>query len=137
MIKLLIVLYKMIILLLAAFYLVACSMPVQQDNVSLGDALEMINESEKLESSQAGNDEKMRECLESMDFLMNEEPHKYKEFTEKYHEIAEAYRFLNDNNDIMSPDAKEMYKMNLSMKSDMLCAKIKFSSFQLLKEKMK
>ena len=125
------------VLFLAPFYLAACTMPAQQDNLSLDDAVVMINESEKVKSTQAANEQKGGGCLEALDFLLNEDPHKYKEFTEKYHEIAEAYRFLNDNNDIMSPDAKEMYKMSLSMKSDVLCAKMKFLSFQLLKEKMK
>lgn len=127
----------MMVLFLAPFYLAACTMPAQQDNLSLDDAVVMINESEKVKSTQAANEQKGGGCLEALDFLLNEDPHKYKEFTEKYHEIAEAYRFLNDNNDIMSPDAKEMYKMSLSMKSDVLCAKMKFLSFQLLKEKMK
>ena len=137
MIKLYIVLYKMMILSLSLSYLVACTMPVQQDNISLDDAVVMINESEKVKSSQAVSEQKGGGCLEALNFLMNEDPYKYKEFTEKYHEIADAYRFLNENNDIMSPEAKEMYKMSLSLKSDVLCAKMKFLSFQLLKEKMK
>lgn len=129
---------RFFVILLASFTLSACIVQEPKD-ISLDDAATMINDNDTQNSSVVKSKFGVTTgagCLEALSFLMKEEPTKYNDLAAAYHDIAEGYRFLDENSSIMEPDAREMYSMSLSMRNDVLCSKLKFAGFQLLKDKM-
>ena len=74
-------------------------------------------------------------CIEALVFLSEEEPNKYIDYINDYHKIAEGYRFLDQNRQFMHKDAIELFVRGLNVKKDVLCSRVKFESFQYLKNK--
>ncbi|MCV5446846.1 hypothetical protein OFN46_35315, partial [Escherichia coli] len=60
---------------------------------------------------------------------------KYSDYINDYHKIAEGYRFLDDNRTFMNKDSIELLVRGLNVKKDVLCSRVKFESFQHLKNK--
>lgn len=130
---------KIFSILLASLALSSCIAQEPKD-ISLDDAAIMINDKDVqndgvVQSQLVGVITGAR-CLEALSFLMKEDPKEYDELAGAYHNIAEGYRFLNENSAGMDQDAREMYSMSLSMRKDLLCSKLRFAGFQLIKEKM-
>lgn len=71
----------------------------------------------------------------SLGFLSEEDPEKYSDYINDYHKIAEGYRFLDDNRTFMNKDSIELLVRGLNVKKDVLCSRVKFESFQHLKNK--
>lgn len=76
-------------------------------------------------------------CIDHFNFIRSTRTETYKNYASKYAKIGEGYRFLNVNKNIMGEEAKEVYTMQLDLKLDTLCAKAHFTSFQIVKEKMR
>lgn len=126
-------------ILLASLVLSSCIAQEPKD-ISLDDAAIMINnndvQNDGVVQSQLADVITGARCLEALSFLIKEDPKEYNELADAYHNIAEGYRFLNENSAGMDQDAREMYLMSLSMRRDLLCSKLRFAGFQLIKEKM-
>ncbi len=74
-------------------------------------------------------------CIEALVFLSEEDPEKYSDYINDYHKIAEGYRFLDENRKFMNKDSIELLVRGLNVKKDVLCSRVKFESFQYLKNK--
>ncbi|KAE9666526.1 hypothetical protein [Escherichia coli] len=74
-------------------------------------------------------------CIDALVFLSEESPETYSDYINDYHKIAEGYRFLNENRKFMNKDSIELLVRGLNVKKDVLCSRIKFESFQYLKDK--
>ena len=74
-------------------------------------------------------------CIEALVFLSEEDPKKYSDYIDDYHKIAEGYRFLDKNRQFMNKDSIELFVRGLNVKKDVLCSRVKFESFQYLKNK--
>ncbi|SCM54751.1 hypothetical protein [Hafnia alvei] len=124
--------------MLTLFTLSACIVQEPKD-ISLDDAAIMVNDTDVKNDGMVKNQFGVTtgaRCLETLSFLINEDPKKYNGFAGAYHDLAERYRFLNENSAVMDPDAREMYSMSLSMRKDLLCSKLRFAGYQLIKDKM-
>lgn len=74
-------------------------------------------------------------CIEALVFLSEEDQKKYSDYIDDYHKIAEGYRFLDKNRQFMNKDSIELFVRGLNVKKDVLCSRVKFESFQYLKNK--
>ncbi|MGL4724686.1 MAG: hypothetical protein ACRCWW_09325 [Scandinavium sp.] len=77
------------------------------------------------------------QCIDQFNFIKGTNLDTYKNYSTDYSKIGDGYRFLNINQNIMGREAKEVYTMQLDMKLDTLCSKVHYTSFQIVKEKMK
>ena len=76
-------------------------------------------------------------CIDHFNFIRGTNTDSYKTYSADYAKIGEGYRFLNINKNIMGKEAKEVYTMQLDVKLDTLCAKAHYTSYQIVKEKMR
>ncbi|MDF7762083.1 hypothetical protein PU683_21375 [Kosakonia cowanii] len=76
-------------------------------------------------------------CIDKFNFIRGTDTSTYKNYSEDYSKIGEGYKFLNINKNIMGKEAKEIYTMQLDLKLDTLCAKAHYTSYQIVKEKMR
>ncbi|WP_109955024.1 hypothetical protein, partial [Escherichia coli] len=74
-------------------------------------------------------------CIEALVFLSEEDPETYSDYINDYHKIAAGYRFLDENRKFMNKDSIELLVRGLNVKKDVLCSRVKFESFQYLKNK--
>lgn len=75
-------------------------------------------------------------CIDDMTLLKQTHYNEYQTFAAQYSEIMNEYHFLRKNSEIMDNDTKRYLSDMLAIKRDTLCSKIKFSTFQSIKEKM-
>lgn len=75
-------------------------------------------------------------CIDDMALLKQTRYNEYQAFLAQYGEIMNEYHFLRKNSEIMDKDTKTYLNDMLTMKRDTLCSKIKFNTFQSIKEKM-
>jgi len=75
-------------------------------------------------------------CVDNFNFLRSAKSDKYQDYSRDYIKVGSGYTFLNVNKNIMGNDAKEVYTMNLDMKLDTLCTKVKYSSYQFIRGKI-
>ncbi|MCG9529028.1 hypothetical protein MCM45_21090 [Providencia rettgeri] len=75
-------------------------------------------------------------CIDDMALLKQTRYNEYQKFLTQYGEIMNEYHFLRKNSEIMDKDTKTYLNDMLTMKRDTLCSKIKFNTFQSIKEKM-
>ncbi|ENN8379087.1 hypothetical protein ACAX46_004580 [Providencia rettgeri] len=75
-------------------------------------------------------------CIDDMALLKQTRYNEYQTFLTQYGEIMNEYHFLRKNSEIMDKDTKTYLNDMLTMKRDTLCSKIKFNTFQSIKEKM-
>lgn len=76
-------------------------------------------------------------CIDKFNFIRGTDTSTYKNYSDDYSKIGEGYKFLNINKNIMGKEAKEIYTMQLDLKLDTLCAKAHYTSYQIVKEKMR
>ncbi|MDV5354871.1 hypothetical protein HF650_02520 [Kosakonia sp. SMBL-WEM22] len=76
-------------------------------------------------------------CIDKFNFIRGTDTATYKNYSSDYSKIGEGYKFLNINKNIMGKEAKEIYTMQLDLKLDTLCAKAHYTSYQIVKEKMR
>lgn len=76
-------------------------------------------------------------CVDNFNFLRQSGAEKYQTYSKDYVKIGSGYTFLNTNKNIMGSDAKTVYTMQLDMKLEMLCNKVDYAGFQVIKEKIK
>lgn len=76
-------------------------------------------------------------CIDQFNFIRGTNTDTYQNYSADYSKIGEGYRFLNINKNIMGKEAKEIYTMQLDLKLDTLCAKAHYTSYQIVKEKMR
>ncbi|WLI75224.1 hypothetical protein Q5705_11485 [Kosakonia sp. H02] len=76
-------------------------------------------------------------CIDQFNFIRGTNTDTYKNYSADYTKIGDGYRFLNINKNIMGKEAKEIYTMQLDLKLDTLCAKAHYTSYQIVKEKMR
>lgn len=75
-------------------------------------------------------------CIDNFSFLKEAGNSAYGDYTRDYARINSGYVFLNKNRNIMDGTAKEMYAQALNMKLDALCARVKYSGFELVKNRI-
>lgn len=75
-------------------------------------------------------------CIDDMTLLKQTRYNEYQTFAAQYSEIMNEYHFLRKNSEIMDNDTKRYLSDMLAIKRDTLCSKIKFNTFQSIKEKM-
>lgn len=75
-------------------------------------------------------------CVDNFNFLRSAQSKKYSDYSRDYIKVGSGYTFLNVNKNIMGDDAKDVLTMNLDMKLDTLCTKVKFSSYQVIRQKI-
>lgn len=75
-------------------------------------------------------------CIDDMAILKQTRYSEYQVFLKQYSDIMNEYHFLRKNSEIMDSDTKRYLSDMLTMKRDTLCSKIKFNTFQSIKEKM-
>jgi len=73
-------------------------------------------------------------CIDKFNFIRGTDTSTYKNYSDDYSKIGEGYKFLNIN---MGQEAKEIYTMQLDLKLDTLCAKAHYTSYQIVKEKVR
>jgi len=76
-------------------------------------------------------------CIDKFNFIRGTDTSTYKNYSDDYSKIGEGYKFLNINKNIMGKEAKEIYTMQLDLKLDTLCAKAHYTSYKIVKEKMR
>lgn len=76
-------------------------------------------------------------CIDQFNFIRGNNTDAYQRYSSDYAKIGEGYRFLNVNKNIMGKEAKDVYTLQLDVKLDALCAKVHYTSYQIVKEKMK
>lgn len=76
-------------------------------------------------------------CIDQFNFIRSNNNDAYQRYSSDYAKIGEGYRFLNVNKNIMGKEAKDVYTLQLDVKLDTLCAKVHYTSYQIVKEKMK
>ncbi|EIE4690601.1 hypothetical protein J9504_004734 [Escherichia coli] len=74
-------------------------------------------------------------CIEALVFLNEEDYDNYSGYIKEYHKIAEGYRFLDENKQFMNKDSIELFVREINIKNELLCSRIKFESFQYMKNK--
>ena len=75
-------------------------------------------------------------CVDDMTLLKQTRYNEYQVFLKQYSEIMNEYHFLRKNSEIMDKDTRRYLSDTLTMKRDTLCSKIKFNTFQSVKEKL-
>lgn len=76
-------------------------------------------------------------CIDQFTFIRGNKIDTYNNYSADYAKIGDGYRFLNVNQHIMGKEAKEVYTMQLDLKLDTLCSKAHYTSYQIIKEKMR
>lgn len=76
-------------------------------------------------------------CIDQFTFIRGNKIDVYKNYSADYAKIGDGYRFLNVNQHIMGKEAKDVYTMQLDLKLDTLCSKAHYTSYQIVKEKMR
>ncbi|HBP4333260.1 TPA: hypothetical protein L5114_004829 [Escherichia coli] len=74
-------------------------------------------------------------CIEALVFLNEEDYDNYSGYIKEYHKIAEGYRFLDENKQFMNKDSIELFVREINIKNELLCSRVKFESFQYMKNK--
>ncbi|XTZ38009.1 hypothetical protein ACQYRI_19020 [Salmonella enterica] len=77
------------------------------------------------------------ECIDQFNFIRGNKTDTYKLYSADYAKIGDGYRFLTINQNIMGKEAKEVYTMQLDLKLDTLCSKAHYTSYQIIKDKMR
>lgn len=77
------------------------------------------------------------QCVDHFNFLKEQKTQDYATYSSNYSIIGSEYRFLNTNKNIMDEDARNIYQMSLDMKLNTLCAKVQYSGYQLIQNKIK
>ena len=75
-------------------------------------------------------------CVDDMTLLKQTRYNEYQVFLKQYSEIMNEYHFLRKNSEIMDKDTRRYLSDTLTMKRDTLCSKIKFNTFQSVKERL-
>ncbi|HDR2357211.1 TPA: hypothetical protein QCH65_004462 [Enterobacter roggenkampii] len=75
-------------------------------------------------------------CVDNFNFLRQAGDSGYKDFSHQYIKVGNGYKFLNTNKNIMDPNAKEIYAMELDVKLYTLCAKVSYAGFNFIRNKM-
>lgn len=76
-------------------------------------------------------------CVDNFNFLREAGSDSYQVYSKDYVKIGNGYNFLGQNKNIMGNDARQVYNMNLDVKLDTLCNKVKYASFGIIKNKIK
>ncbi|HEO9694316.1 TPA: hypothetical protein QIM62_004843 [Klebsiella aerogenes] len=76
-------------------------------------------------------------CVDDFNLLRLSGSEKYQEYSHDYVRISDGYKYLNQNRNIMGSDARDVYTMGLDLKLDVLCSKVNYEGYQLIKGKIK
>lgn len=120
-------------------YITGCSDRNLRREVLSEDMFSIIYGSDSIKKYEREQTELTRDissgCIEALVFLSEENYSEYKGYIHDYHKIAEGYRFLENNRQFMNKDSIELFVRGLNVKKDILCSRVKFESFQYLKNK--
>lgn len=75
-------------------------------------------------------------CVDNFNFLRQARSNDYPKYSENYIKIGSGYTFLNVNKNIMGKDARDVYAMSLETKLDKLCSRVKYTSYQIVIDKI-
>lgn len=76
-------------------------------------------------------------CVDSFNFLKGLNQDAFNNYSADYSKINQNYTFLNINKEIMDKDSKELLSMTLNTKLDTLCAKVQYTGFIGVKNRLK
>ncbi|WP_105450418.1 hypothetical protein [Escherichia coli] len=131
--------FRYLIVIILSVYITGCTNNNLKKEDIPEDMFAIIYGSDSIKKYERGQMELTRNinsgCIEALVFLSEEDPEKYSDYINDYHKIAEGYRFLDENRKFMNKDSIELLVRELNVKKDVLCSRVKFESFQYLKNK--
>lgn len=75
-------------------------------------------------------------CVDNFNFLRQADDAGYQDYSRQYIKIGNGYTFLNTNKNIMDPNARSVYAMELDVKLSTLCSKVSYAGFNFIRQKI-
>lgn len=75
-------------------------------------------------------------CVDNFNFLRQAGDPGYQDYSRQYIKVGNGYTFLNTNKNIMDPNAREVYAMELDVKLSTLCSKVSYAGFNFIRQKI-
>lgn len=75
-------------------------------------------------------------CLDKIEHFRKIDHQNYKNFKAEYDIIIDGFNFLEQNANIMTAETKRIYEMKMDVHINLLCTKLQYSGYKIMKEKL-